>query len=207
MGKEVNSLKRVPTPGLGATWSGRYQGSGPAPPASGTTPVRQLSPEPCPSFTACLSDAHSGPGCLPASPGRGARPRELYDLSSEKCPPSPNSDRSLAEPSRFPACLLSFPPHPLPRGDQDVKGSPAGTHGTVPTPHSRAARARPGSGLVHTGDGGGRMTPSAPGSGNLRREGKLIATVLHHHPQAGREGWAPPGPPAKERGGRGEHRA
>ena len=169
---------------------------GPASPACDTTTARQLSPEPCPSLSACLGDTYSGPGCLRRRVQERVRGRGNSLICLLKSPPPtprPNSDLSLAELSRFPTGLLSLPPHILPGGGRDTKGSLPGTHRTGPTPHSRAAQTRSGSGLVRAGDGGGRTSASASGSVYLRWKGRLTQQSLrqhHRHPRLpGRDGW------------------
>lgn len=114
-----------------------------APPLSGSSP--RVLPQP-----RCLprgpSFRHWPP---PAGIGKGARPRAQLDLSSEKSPPSHrlkppnphlNSDRILAELSRFPACLLCLPPHLLPGRGPDAKrslslaGNQPDCHSSLPKP-------------------------------------------------------------------------
>lgn len=161
---------------------------GPASPACGTTTARQLSPEPCPSLNACLGDTYSGPGCLRRQVQERVRGRGNSLICLLKSPPPPRAPILIRASPSCPA----FPPHILPGRSRDAKGSLPGTHQTAPTPHSRAALTRSGSGLVRAGDGGGRTSPSASGSVDLRWKGRLTAPVpapTPSPPQAGRDGW------------------
>ena len=149
MGREINSLKRVPTLGLGATSSppsGRF--------LMAWTSVPSMGHHRC---QAALPGVLPQPRCLPRGPSfrhwpppagisKGARPRAQLDLSSEKSPPSHrlkppnphlNSDRILEELSCFPACLLCLPPHLLP-GRGRTRSAPCPLQGTDrnATPHS-----------------------------------------------------------------------
>lgn len=190
MGREVSSLKSVPTPGTGRhrvvwTTTGHL-----AHRLSGSPPLSPAQPH-------CLPRALR-PWLRFGSTGGDVRQREWFDLPSKKS--HTPQFRSKPQPAVPLSRLPSFPPAASSPGRvPGHAGLPLETYQAAPTPHSRASRAPSGSYLVQAGDGS-RMTPSAPSSVVCGGRGGSQQQSLHPSPRAGRGGWEAPRAPGKKEG-------
>lgn len=134
LGKEVSSLRRVPTPGLGATRTRRDRAAWTSTPGMWHTRCEAAV---LGSAVASLRPRALAQPRLPlAGTRRTGRGGSLIGLRKV----TPNSDGSLAARSRVPACLLSLPQRPLRGGGQETRGSPP----DAPTPTSALPQPRPG---------------------------------------------------------------